>query len=68
MWHALDGALEEALRDPHLAWSIAFNVIIDSADFPEVRRAAEALVSELGPCDCDRCLGILKAAECGLEE
>jgi hypothetical protein len=47
-----------------MAWSIA----ADAADFPEVRRCCEALMSELVRCEPEGSLLILEAAECGLEE
>ncbi len=47
LWLRLDDALVVAVRDPVLAWGIAWQVACDSGDFPEVRTAAGALMEEL---------------------
>jgi hypothetical protein len=68
LWLRLDWALEEALGDPGLAWSMSWSIAMDSADFPDVRRCAEALMSELARCESEGSLLILEAAGGGLEE
>lgn len=68
MWQRLDWALEEALRDPELAWSMAWSIAADSADLPDVRRCAVALMSELQRCESPDSLLTLEAAPGGLEE
>lgn len=49
LWLRLDWALEEALKDPSLSWAMAWSVAMDSADFRDVRVAAERLMDELTP-------------------
>ena len=68
LWQRLDWSLQESLRDPNLAWSMAWSIALDAADFPDVRRCAEALMSELVRCEPEGVLLILEAAESGLEE
>lgn len=47
LWFRLDGALYWALRDPKLAWDVAWAVILDSYAYPDVQRAAVELVEVL---------------------
>lgn len=50
LWLRLDVALEMALRSPSFAYSIAWDVWIDSRgikDLADVRRASSNLMSEL---------------------
>lgn len=47
LWLSLDGALEEAIRDPVLAWGMAWSIVNSADAAVEVRRAAAALMSVL---------------------
>lgn len=51
LWLSLDCALEEALRDPHLSWSLTWNIIMDAQEYgyPAVEVAAVSLLHELNP-------------------
>lgn len=51
LWQRLDEGLLVAMDDPVLAWSIVWWVVNDAADFPDVRRAAAAVLWILEPCD-----------------
>lgn len=49
LWLRLDEALGAAFRDPVWAWGVAWGVARDAAGFPDVRRAASALMEILYP-------------------
>ncbi|HEU5118660.1 MAG TPA: hypothetical protein VFT74_18830 [Isosphaeraceae bacterium] len=49
LWLRLDEALQKAFSDPVWAWGVAWGVMADSALFPDVRRAAEAVLGILFP-------------------
>ena len=68
LWTRLDWALEAAIRDPDLAYSMAWSISMDSADFPDVRRCADSLMSELMRCESEGSLLTLEAAVVGPEE
>lgn len=68
LWLRLDCALEEAMRDPRLAWAMTWSIALDAAAFPEVRQCAESLMSALEWCESGGRLLIPEAAAGGLEE
>ena len=51
LWARLDEALLEALDDPAWAHTMTVWIIMDSADFPDVRRAAEKMLELWGQHD-----------------
>ena len=51
LWFRLDEALERAFQDPVWSWGVAWAVVRDSGRFPDVRRAAEALLATLYPAE-----------------